>query len=219
MDNKDFSFFTINIQDTKFRVENNVTYCDMVLKVNLNSFEQQFFQFTPKFVKKVISEHLPVVRTITNYSYSDTNHVVAKYYITPGGNAKVMAFDKKYYKNYYGLTNDKLFNVGDEIPVKSIIKPRYHECDNYDYCQTFTVTGKAICLPEDEFTKSKGELIASSKAAMKGAVRINRLYECMWQKVTKTLKTVENDYQKSFTWIKSLSDLNKNLNGGPVNAN
>lgn len=60
MDNKDFSIFNVNIQDTKFRVEDNATYCDLIVKVNLNSFEQQFFQFTPKFVKKVISEHLPV---------------------------------------------------------------------------------------------------------------------------------------------------------------
>lgn len=216
MNNKDFSIFNVNIQDTKFRVEGNATYCDLVVKVNLNSFEQQFFQFTPKFVKKVISEHLPVVRIIANYCYSDSNPVVAKYYITPGGNAKVMAFNKKYYKNFYGMTNDEVLNVGDEIPVKDIVRPYLNECDRYDYCQTFTVTGKAICHPDDEFNQNKGELIASYKATEKAANRVNRLYEAIWRKISNTLTATENDYKKSFTWIKTLSDMGKDLTGKPV---
>ena len=194
------SALNVSIQDTTYRTEGNTTYCDMIIKVNLNNFENQFFGFTPTFVKKVISEHLPVVKTITNYCYSDLTPVVAKYYITPGGKAKVLAFDKNYYKKYRKVQPENLVNVGDMIPVKDIIKTS-GECESYDYCQTFTVTGKAVCVPGDEYNENKGMLISSAKATSKAAQRINRLYEAIRNRIEKMNTCINDEYTTSLNWL------------------
>ena len=194
------SALNVSIQDTTYRTEGNTTYCDMIIKVNLNNFENQFFGFTPTFVKKVISEHLPVVKTVTNYGYSDLTPVVAKYYITPGGKAKVLAFDKNYYKKYRKVDSDNLLNVGDMVPIKDIIKT-CGECESYDYCQTFTVTGKAVCVPDDEYNADKGKLIASSKATAKAAQRINRLYQAIRERIDKMHTCINDEYATTLSWI------------------
>ena len=210
MDKKDSSILNVTIQDTKYRVDGNAVYCDMIVKVNLDSFEQQYFQFTPKFVKKVIGEHLPIVKSITNYCYSDVHPLVAKYYIVPGGGAKVLAFDKNYYKKCRKLDNEKLLNVGDVIPVKQIIKTDC-ECETYDYCQTFTITGKAVCLPEDEFNLEKGKFLASCKAAEKVSKRVSRLYHAIWNRAGAAFKAVETEYKNSLTWIDNSSKIIKEI--------
>ena len=194
------SALNVSIQDTTYRTEGNTTYCDMIIKVNLNNFENQFFSFTPTFVKKVISEHLPVVKTITNYCYSDLTPVVAKYYITPGGKAKVLAFDKNYYKKYRKIQPENLVNVGDMIPVKDIIKTS-GECESYDYCQTFTVTGKAVCVPGDVYNEDKGMLISSAKATAKAAQRINRLYQAIRNRIEKMNTCINDEYTTSLNWL------------------
>lgn len=208
---KQTSILNVTIQDTKYRVEGNATYCDMVIKVNLNAFEQKFHQFTPNFVKKVIGEHLPVVKTILNYGYSDLEPVVAKYYMIPGGPAKVLAFNKKYYKRYHNFTNDQLVEVGDIIPVKEIVKA-CGECVQYDYCQTFVVTGKAICLPDDQFDDEKGKALASQKAIAKGAKRINRLYGAILGKTTKMVDEIQAQYNITFDWVKQVDKIEATLN-------
>ena len=205
------SALNVSIQDTTYRTEGNTTYCDMIIKVNLNNFENQFFGFTPTFVKKVISEHLPVVKTVTNYCYSDLTPVVAKYYITPGGQAKVLAFDKNYYKKYRKVDSENLLNVGQMIPVKDIIKT-CGECESYDYCQTFTVTGKAVCVPEDEYSADKGKLIASSKAAAKAAQRINRLYQAIRDRIEKMHTCINDEYATSLNWIDQSNKVIESVN-------
>ena len=204
------SALNVSIQDTTYRTDGNTTYCDMIIKVNLNNFENQFFGFTPTFVKKVISEHLPVVKTVTNYCYSDLHPVVAKYYITPGGKAKVLAFDTNYYKKYRKLGSEKLMNVGDMVPIKDIIKT-CGECETYDYCQTFTVTGKAVCLPGDEYNKDQGMIIASSKATAKAAQRINRLYQAIRDRIEKMHTCINNEYTTSLNWIAQSNKVIENM--------
>lgn len=205
------SALNVSIQDTTYRTEGNTTYCDMIIKVNLNNFENQFFNFTPTFVKKVISEHLPVVKTVTNYCYSDINPVVAKYYITPGGSAKVLAFDKNYYKKYRKVANDNLLTIGQMVPIKDIIKT-CGECETYDYCQTFTVTGKAVCVPGDEYSADKGKLIASSKATAKAAQRINRLYQAIRDRIEKMHTCINDEYTTSLNWIEQSNKVIESIN-------
>lgn len=209
------SVLNATIQDTKYRIEGNATYCDMLVKVKLNSFENQFYHFTPDFVRRVISEHLPMVKSVINYGYSDLKPIVAKYYILPGGPVKVLAFDKRYYKRYHNLDNDKLLNVGDIITLNDMVKVN-GECVQYDYCQTFTVTGKAVCLPEDQFDEEKGKAIASRKAIEKGAHRVNRLYAAILGKTQKMMDEIKNQYDLSASWmeqaakIKETFDSNEN---------
>lgn len=205
------SALNVSIQDTTYRTDGNTTYCDMIIKVNLNNFENQFFGFTPTFVKKVISEHLPVVKTVTNYCYSDITPVVAKYYITPGGQAKVLVFDKNYYKKYRKVDNDSLLTVGQMIPVKDIIKT-CGECESYDYCQTFTVTGKAVCVPDDEYNADKGKLIASSKATAKAAHRINRLYQAIRDRIEKMHNCINDEHTTSLNWIDQSNKVIESIN-------
>lgn len=202
---------SVTIQDTKYRVEGNVTYCDMLVKVNLNSFENQFYHFTPDFVRKTISEHLPIVKSVVNYGYSDLYPVVAKYYILPGGPAKVLAFNKKYYRRYHGLDNSELLNVGDMIPVNKMPKVNC-ECVQYDYCQTFTVTGKAVCLPEDQFDEEKGKAIASQKALEKGAHRVNRLYSAILDRTQKMWTEIYTQHDLSVAWMEQAKQIKDTLN-------
>lgn len=212
-ENKPF-VLNVTIQDTKYRIEGNVTYCDMLVKVNLNSFENQFYHFTPDFVRKTISEHLPIVKSVINYGYSDLEPVVAKYYILPGGPAKVLAFNQKYYKRYHRLDNSELLEVGDFMPVNKLPKVNY-ECVQYDYCQTFTVTGKAICLPEDQFDEEKGKALASQKAIAKGAKRVNRLYAAILGKTTKMMNEIQTQYDITSEWVEKAEDIEKTLNAKP----
>ena len=205
------SALNVSIQDTTYRIDGNTTYCDMVIKVNLNNFENQFFNFTPTFVKKVISEHLPVVKTVTNFCYSDITPVVAKYYITPGGQAKVLAFDKNYYRKYRQVEPNRFLEVGQMVPVKDIIKT-YGECESYDYCQTFTVTGKAVCVPDDEYNMDKGKLIASSKATAKAAQRINRLYQAIRDRIGKMNTCINDEYTTSLNWIDQSNKVIESIN-------
>ncbi len=204
------SVLNVTIQNTKYRIDGNTIHCDMLVKVNLNSFENQFFHFTPDFVRKTISEHLPIVKSVINYGYSDLEPVVAKYYILPGGPAKVLAFNKKYYKRYHGFDDSQLLEVGDMIPIKDLPKVNY-ECVQYDYCQTFTVTGKAVCLPEDEFDEEKGKLIASQKAACKGAVRVNRLYAAILGKANKMMNEIQTEYDTTNGWVKQAENIKESI--------
>jgi hypothetical protein len=185
----------VSIQNTNFRFEGNTTFCDLVVKVNLKNFEKQFYQFTPTFIKNVIGEYLPIVKSVVNYGYSDLKPVVAKYYITPGGPARVLSFDKKYYKLMRGLDDSCLFEPGDLIPVKNMVKV-HNECVQYDYCQTFTVTGKAVCLPEDVFNEETGRNIAYKKAMDKGYSRMLHLFNTLSNKTKKMFEEIDKQHNK-----------------------
>lgn len=205
------SVLNVTIQDTQFHTDGNATYCDMLVKVNLNSFENQFYHFTPTFVKKVIGEHLPIVKSVINYGYSELEPVVAKYYILPGGPVKVLAFNKKYYKRFHGFDESELLEVGDIISMKEMPKVSC-KCVQYDYCQTFTVTGKAVCLPEDEFDIEKGKALASQKAVAKGAQRINRLYAAILGKTTKMMNEIQAQYDITNNWLKQAEKIEETIN-------
>lgn len=168
-------FFDAKVLNTKLRTEDNTVYCDMTVKVNLRHYEEMFFQFNQSFIKNVIGAYLPIVCTVTNANYSMNEPVVAKYYILPGGTAKVLVFNRKYYKNVRGKDVDFLPQVGDIIPARTIIKP-LGECIEYDYCETFKVTAKAVCAPEDTFVQSIGEELSSHRAALKAGSTICTLY-------------------------------------------
>lgn len=202
------SVLNVTIQDTQFRIEGNTTYCDMLVKVNLKSFEEQFYHFTPTFVKKVIGEHLPIIKSVINYGYSELEPVVAKYYILPGGPVKVLAFNKKYYKQFYGFDETEVLNVGDIIPLKDMVKVGC-ECVQYDYCQTFTVTGKAVCLPEDEFNEDYGKHLASCKACEKITLRVKSLFKVINDKVIKMQEAVKDNYDIACEWSNKIDDLKK----------
>ena len=192
MENKN-SGISVNIQDTKYRIEGSTTYCDMTVKVNLNNFEEKYFIFTQPFIKKVLSEHLPVVMSIINYSYSDTEPVVAKYYITPGGDAKVLKFDRYYYKKVRRFSNEELVKVGDIIPVKQMVTA-CNECVEYDYCETFKVTGKAVCLSEDVFDEKIGRAISSWKATSKAVNRLAKLYSALMARTETMNNSLKQEY-------------------------
>jgi len=169
------NFFDAKVLNTKFRTEDSTVYCDMTVKVNLRHYEEMFFQFNQSFIKNVIGTYLPIVCTVTNANYSMNEPVVAKYYILPGGTAKVLAFNRKYYKHVRGKDTEFLPQVGDIIPVRTIIKP-LGECVEYDYCETFKVTAKAVCAPEDTFVQSIGEELSLHRAALKAGSTICTLY-------------------------------------------
>ena len=203
----DSSILTISVQDTKYRTEGRTTYCDMAVKVNLNSFENQFCQFTQTFIKKVIGEHLPLVETVIDHNYSDLKPVVAKYYLLPGGPAKVLAFDRKYYKHLRKFPEELLLNVGDIIPAKDIIL-RAGQCVEYDYCQTFTVTGKAVCVDGDTFDPKTGQMIALSKATAKASTRIHNLYKAIHQRCHLMADEIDTGLA---TAAKRVADVNKSV--------
>lgn len=180
------NFFDAKVLNTKFRTEDNTVYCDMTVKVNLRHYEEMFFQFNQSFIKNVIGTYLPIVCTVTNANYSMNEPVVAKYYILPGGTAKVLAFNRKYYRHVRGKDTDFLPQVGDIIPARTIIKP-LGECVEYDYCETFKVTAKAACAPEDTFVQSIGEKMSLYRAELKAASTIDMLYRTVKERAKKML--------------------------------
>lgn len=199
-------FFDAKVLNTKFRTEGNTVYCDMTVKVNLRHYEEMFFQFNQSFIKNVIGAYLPIVCTITNANYSMNEPVVAKYYILPGGTAKVLAFNRKYYKNVRGKAADFLPQVGDIIPARTIIKP-HGECVEYDYCETFKVTAKAVCAPEDTFVQSIGEELSLHRAELKAASTIFMLYGAIQRRAQKMWNYRTNLSPVLLDWYTKLGDV------------
>ena len=102
------------------------------------------------------------------------------------------------------------------VPIKNIIKT-CGECESYDYCQTFTVTGKAVCVPEDEYSVAKGKLIASSKAAAKAAQRITRLYQAIRDRIEKMHTCINDEYSTILNCIDQSNKVIESLNNTTYN--
>lgn len=181
-----------SIADTRFRGEGKNMFCDLTVKVNLSNFEEQYLIFTPAFIAKVIGEHLPTVRTILNYEYSYDEPIVAQYYIQPGCAAKVLKFNRDYYENFHKVSDKYLANQGDTVSVKNMVKVKGDECVTCNYCQTFTVTGKATCHADDIFGDETGRNIAEARAIIKATNRINGLYGAIMNRVDKMHKSLED---------------------------
>lgn len=183
----------IDVINTKHRQENNTTYCDMAFKLNLNEFENNYFTFSESFIKNKISEFLPIIKTIYNYSYSDFNPIVAKFYILPTGTAKVLVFDSQYYKKYRKFDNEHLLSVGQIIPAKKVLNAvnKYGEINEYNYCSTFKTTGKAVCMANDQYNQLFGEALSQQKAMLKASIRINKLFKVISNKAEQMYKTLE----------------------------
>lgn len=193
MENNKHFELSIDVINTRHRKEDNTTYCDMSFKINLNEFERMTHTFNESFIKNEISEFLPIVKTIYNYSYSDTNPVIAKFYILPSGTAKVLEFNTQYYKKYRKFDNEHLLSVDQIIPVKQILNAvnKYGEMNVYNYCPTFKVTGKAVCAPEDVYDSKIGEVLSEEKAMIKASTRINKLFKVIAKKTLNMYGTLE----------------------------
>lgn len=201
------------IQDTKYSVEGNIVHCELTLKINLKNFEEKFFGFTQSFIKNDIGKYLPILKTVCNYNHSDENPVVARYYIMPDGTAKVLAYNRQYYKRLQKLhiyNMKKLAMVGDIIPAK-YTAPALGETEYYDYCTTFRVTGKATCHPNDKFNEKIGKILAYGKAISKAINHVERLYETIWIRVGCMSDTIKTQYNNLLNLQEAQSEMELQL--------
>ena len=199
-----FPILNVKVNDTVYSTDGNSIKCEMAVSVNLNNFEQQFFTFTPAFVKKVIGKHLPIIKTVINHNME--NPVVAKYYILPGGPVKVLEFNRDYYKRYRGFKREELLNIGQEIPINKVPKSS-GECEMFDYCESFMVTGKAICHPDDTFNLEKGKVVAQAKAIVKASARLELLFNEILDRANKMITETNQGMGRFNAWAESANNI------------
>lgn len=178
----------LTIKNEQYCIEGNKVTCTLVCKANIKELEHQSFHFTDGFIHKVISQHLPVVKIIRRNCDEIMPYgmdVVAKYYLVPGQDAKVLYFDNNYFNEVRNRDNSdyknrKVFNYnpGDMIPVGEVSGAScgMNEMSEYQYCDTFIVTGVAVCDSNDTFNEEIGKTLALSKAMLKANEKIGSIY-------------------------------------------
>lgn len=179
MDIKDLTRLTI--KNEQYSIEGNKVTCTLVCKANIKEIERQTFQFTDGFIHKIISQYLPVVKIIRRNCDEIVPYgsdIVAKYYLVPGQDAKILYIDNEYFKEVRNIKNDLKYKTGDIIPISKVsdASSAMNETSEYYYCDTFIATGVAICNPNDTFNKEIGKSLALSKAMLRANEKIGTIY-------------------------------------------
>lgn len=189
------------------------TTCRLEFKLNLKEIENQYFQFTPRFIKNKLSKHIPVVYTIWSFDYSEgVNKCRAKYLLEKyKGTATVMYIDKDYYSD-----KDNIHEIKQTIKQKKVYKPRKKigEFADYAYTETMTVVGVAKVHPTDEYDSKVGETVARTKA-IKGmcntvlgvCIEIREMAQALYEDTARTCNEQVKCYYNCVDYIVEMNDM------------